>query len=132
MLPYTPLSTHQLHTSSSSSSSPPLPHPLQRPTCCCHPSCPRPQCPPPPLPALSPCPERRSPHAHQANPHPQKPHLSQSKSSSPAPHGVRQIPHGDDHVAIDLETRLSKLVHPLPHSDFLATHLQTLLLGSGN
>src|SRR5260370_42460471 len=59
------------------------PPPLLRPTCHHHPSCPHLQCPPPPPPALSPCPECQSLHAHQANPCPQKPHPSQSKSSSP-------------------------------------------------
>src|SRR5258708_6134930 len=63
----------------------PRPHPLPRPTCCHHLSCPCPQCPPPPPPPLSPCPECQSLHAHQANPRPQKPHPSQNKSSSLRP-----------------------------------------------
>src|SRR5258707_116345 len=59
---------------------PPLPHPTHHH----HLSCPHLQCPPPPPPpTLSPCPEHQPLHTPQANPHPQKSHLSQSKSSSP-------------------------------------------------
>src|SRR5258708_36988102 len=42
-------------------------------------------------------------------------------------HGTGQIMHGADHIVVHLKTRLSKLIHPLPHRDLLTLHLQTLV-----
>src|SRR5258708_43354 len=43
-----------------------------------------------------------------------------------ATHGMGQITHGTDHIAVHLKMCLSELICPLPHCDLLTSHLQTL------
>src|SRR5258708_15449440 len=43
-----------------------------------------------------------------------------------ATHGVGQIAHGADHIAVHLKMRLSELIRPLLHPDLLMLPLQTV------